>query len=103
MDHQELRKAGLKVTGPRQKILSILENTPTRHLSAEDIYRILLEMGDDIGYYNDNSYLLAEKHGNSIYVTKQCQNTTYKHSEGTVIDKHYSGWLELWDQITGKK
>ena len=46
---QDLRKAGLKVTLPRLKILEILENSPMRHMSAEDIYRELLESGEDIG------------------------------------------------------
>jgi Fur family ferric uptake transcriptional regulator len=46
---QELRKAGLKITLPRLKILEILENTEQRHLSAEDIYKELLDAGEDIG------------------------------------------------------
>lgn len=46
---QELRKAGLKVTLPRLKILEILESSETRHLSAEDIYKELLDTGEDIG------------------------------------------------------
>jgi Fur family transcriptional regulator, ferric uptake regulator len=46
---QELRKAGLKVTLPRLKILEILESNRQRHLSAEDIYKELLETGEDIG------------------------------------------------------
>lgn len=53
MENQELKKAGLRVTGPRVKILHILEtslqNTGVRHLSAEDVYKKLLEMGDDVG------------------------------------------------------
>ena len=48
-ENQELRKAGLKVTLPRVKILQILENSPERHLSAEDVYKALLEAGDDVG------------------------------------------------------
>ena len=46
---KELRKAGLKVTLPRLKILEILENAKLRHLSAEDIYKELLQSGEDIG------------------------------------------------------
>lgn len=46
---QELRKAGLKVTLPRLKILAILENSERRHLSAEDIYKDLLDAGEEIG------------------------------------------------------
>lgn len=49
MESQELRKAGLKVTLPRLKVLEILETTKQRHLSAEDVYKALLEMGEEIG------------------------------------------------------
>ena len=49
VENQELRKAGLKVTLPRVKILQILENSEQRHLSAEDVYKTLLEAGDDVG------------------------------------------------------
>ena len=49
LQRQELRKAGLKVTLPRLKILEILESDKQRHMSAEDIYRELLETGEDIG------------------------------------------------------
>lgn len=45
----ELKKAGLKVTLPRLKILQILEQSKTMHLSAEDVYKILLESGDEVG------------------------------------------------------
>ncbi|CBV44046.1 ferric iron uptake transcriptional regulator [Halomonas elongata] len=48
--NHELRKAGLKVTLPRVKILHILENaTGQHHLSAEDVYKTLLEAGEDVG------------------------------------------------------
>jgi Fur family ferric uptake transcriptional regulator len=46
---QELRNAGLKITLPRLKILEILEAAKLRHLSAEDIYKDLLQAGEDIG------------------------------------------------------
>jgi Fur family ferric uptake transcriptional regulator len=46
---QELRKAGLKVTLPRLKILEIFEKSKQRHLSAEDMYKELLDSGEDIG------------------------------------------------------
>lgn len=45
----ELRKVGLKVTLPRVKILNILESSSEHHLSAEDVYKKLLEQGDDVG------------------------------------------------------
>jgi len=46
---QELRKAGLKITLPRLKILEILESARQRHMSAEDIYKDLLDSGEEIG------------------------------------------------------
>ena len=46
---KELRKAGLKITLPRLKILEILEGAEMRHLSAEDIYKVLLKAGEEIG------------------------------------------------------
>lgn len=46
---QELRKAGLKVTHPRTRILHLFEESPQRHLTAEDIYRKLLDDQEDIG------------------------------------------------------
>ena len=49
METQDLRQAGLKVTHPRLRILEILETSPGRHLTAEDIYRRLIEHHDDIG------------------------------------------------------
>jgi Fur family ferric uptake transcriptional regulator len=49
MQPQELKKAGLKVTQPRRIILQLLENNPQRHLSAEDVYKTLLEMEEDVG------------------------------------------------------
>lgn len=49
LKNQDLKKAGLKITGPRLKILHILESAKTRHWSAEDIYKTLLDMGDDVG------------------------------------------------------
>ena len=48
-ENQELKKAGLKVTLPRVKILQILENAGDLHLSADDVYRTLLEQGEDVG------------------------------------------------------
>lgn len=49
MESTELRKVGLKVTHPRIRILQILEERDNDHLSAEDIYRHLLQQEDDIG------------------------------------------------------
>ena len=49
MESQDLRNAGLKVTSPRLKVLQILETSQERHLSAEAIYRGLLDSGEELG------------------------------------------------------
>jgi Fur family ferric uptake transcriptional regulator len=50
MESNDLRRVGLKVTHPRMRILELLEERqPQHHLTAEDIYRRLLENGDEIG------------------------------------------------------
>ena len=49
MESQDLQKAGLKATLPRLKILKFLEETEHRHMSAEDVYKSMLEQGEEIG------------------------------------------------------
>ena len=49
MESQDLRKVGLKVTHPRVRILDILESASPRHMTAEDIYRQLKDLEEDIG------------------------------------------------------
>lgn len=49
MESQDLRNVGLKVTLPRLKILEILENNAMRHMSAEDVYKLLIKEDADIG------------------------------------------------------
>lgn len=49
METQELRKAGLKVTQPRMRILEILETSSGKHMTAEDIYRELIQHHSDVG------------------------------------------------------
>ena len=49
MSTGNLRKVGLKVTQPRKRILDLLEERVNKHVTADDIYRILMQAGDDIG------------------------------------------------------
>jgi Fur family ferric uptake transcriptional regulator len=49
VEGQDLRKLGLKVTSPRLKVLEILEKSSQRHMSAEAIYRALLDSGEELG------------------------------------------------------
>ncbi|HEX7339548.1 MAG TPA: ferric iron uptake transcriptional regulator [Rhodanobacteraceae bacterium] len=48
-ESQELRKAGLKVTHPRMRILHLFEDSSERHLTAEGVYKELLAGDEDIG------------------------------------------------------
>jgi Fur family transcriptional regulator, ferric uptake regulator len=49
VESSQIKQAGLKVTLPRVKILDVLETSDKRHMSAEDVYRALLERGEEIG------------------------------------------------------
>ncbi len=49
MDTGNLRKVGLKVTQPRKLILDLLDETDNKHVTADDIYRVLMKAGEDIG------------------------------------------------------
>jgi Fur family ferric uptake transcriptional regulator len=49
MSHNELKKAGLKTTLPRLRILQLLESSPNHHLSAEEIYKTLSDCDEDVG------------------------------------------------------
>jgi len=48
-DSHDIKNAGLKVTMPRVKILNLFETSEVRHLTAEDVYRMLLADGEDVG------------------------------------------------------
>jgi len=48
-DHKDLKKSGLKATLPRLKILSLFEHSDAKHLSAEDVYKLLIKSGEDVG------------------------------------------------------
>ena len=49
MKSNHLKEAGLKVTYPRKRILEILERKRNRHVTADDIYRCLMEANEEIG------------------------------------------------------
>ena len=47
--NSDLKKAGLKATQPRLRVMQMLQHSGERHMSAEAIYKALLESGDDVG------------------------------------------------------
>jgi len=49
VEEKDLRKAGLKITSPRLKVLDLLERSSERHMSAEAIYRALIDSGEELG------------------------------------------------------
>lgn len=49
METRNLRRAGLKITHPRKRIFEVLEQKRNKHMTADDLYRALLESGEDIG------------------------------------------------------
>ncbi|PCJ51070.1 MAG: ferric iron uptake transcriptional regulator [Gammaproteobacteria bacterium] len=49
MENSQLKKAGLKITHPRVKILQILESCEKRHISAEEVYKLLLAADEEVG------------------------------------------------------
>ncbi|MEJ2760309.1 MAG: ferric iron uptake transcriptional regulator [Gammaproteobacteria bacterium] len=49
MESQDLKKAGLKATLPRLRVLELFETSQQKHMSAEDVYRSLLDSGEDVG------------------------------------------------------
>jgi Fur family ferric uptake transcriptional regulator len=112
VENQELRKAGLKVTLPRVKILQILENSEQRHLSAEDVYKALLEAGEDVGLATVYRVLtqfesagLVERHnfdgGHSVFELDRGDHHDHMVciESGKVIEFHNDKIEQLQEQI----
>ncbi len=112
LNNQDLRKAGLKVTLPRVKILQILENSEQRHLSAEDVYKALLDAGEDVGLATVYRVLtqfesagLVERHnfdgGHSVFELDRGDHHDHMVcvETGKVIEFHNDKIEELQEQI----
>jgi Fur family ferric uptake transcriptional regulator len=84
MDTNELKKAGLKATLPRLKILEFLENSKVRHMSAEDVYKAMLESGEEVG--------LA-----TVY-----RVLTQFEAAGLVVRHHFEGGQSVFEMEHGK-
>src|SRR5690606_25284049 len=91
-------KAGLKVTLPRVKILQILENTEQRHLTAEDVYRTLLDAGEDVGIATVYR-VLTQFESAGLVVRHNFDNgpAVYEHAKGDLHD--LMGLTETGDVI----
>lgn len=115
IENQELRKVGLKVTLPRVKILQILENSEERHLSAEDVYKALLEAGEEVGLATVYRVLtqfedagLVERHnfdgGHSVFELDNGEHHDHMvcTETGKVIEFHNQRIEELQEEIATK-
>lgn len=114
-ENNELRKAGLKVTLPRIKILRILDSSSQRHLSAEDVYKNLLEAGEDVGLATVYRVLtqfesagLVERHnfdgGHSVFELDRGEHHDHMVcvETGKVIEFHNEQIEDLQQQIAEK-
>ncbi len=114
-ENNELRKAGLKVTLPRVKILQILETSEQHHLSAEDVYKVLLEAGEDVGLATVYRVLtqfetagLVERHnfdgGHSVFELDRGEHHDHMVciKTGKVIEFHNDQIEKLQKQIANK-
>ena len=115
MDKQDLRKAGLKVTLSRVKVLQILEESDQRHMSAEDVYKSLLEAGEDVGLATVYRVLtqfeaagLVERHnfegGHSVFEIAKEEHHDHMVCSGTgeVIEFHDERIEQLQHEIADK-
>lgn len=111
-ENQELRRAGLKVTLPRVKILQILENSAQRHMTAEEVYRALIDAGEDVGIATVYRVLtqfesagLVERHnfdqGPAVYEIDQGDHHDHMvcTETGEVVEFHNDEIERLQDQI----
>jgi len=115
-EDQELKKAGLKVTLPRVKILQILENCPDRHMTAEDIYQSLRDADEDVGIATVYRVLtqfetagLIERHnfdnGPAVYELDRGEHHDHMvcTDTGLVIEFHDEEIEQLQEKIARKK
>ncbi len=115
-EDQELKKAGLKVTLPRVKILQMLENSSDRHMTAEDIYQLLRDAGDDVGIATVYRVLtqfevagLIERHnfdnGPAVYELDRGEHHDHMvcTDTGAVIEFHNAEIEKIQEQIAEQK
>lgn len=83
MESEDLHRVGLKVTLPRLRILNVLETCDRRHLTADEVYRALLDAGEDVG--------LA-----TVY-----RVLTQFESAGIVVRHHFEGGQSVFELNAG--
>jgi len=115
-EDDELKKAGLKITLPRIKILQILENVSKRHMTAEDVYQSLRDAGEDVGIATVYRVLtqfeaagLVERHnfdsGPAVYELDRGEHHDHMvcTETGAVIEFHHADIEALQEEIVDEK
>ena len=84
---KEIKQTGLKVTAPRVNVLSVFETSKSRHLSAEDVYKLLLKKSTDIGLATVYRVLTHfEKVGILVRSNFESGKSVYEMNRGTHHD-----------------
>lgn len=112
ISNQDLRRAGLKVTLPRLKILELLESADHHHMSAEDVYKALIEQGEDVGLATVYRVLtqfeqagIVERHNfeNNLSVFEIAQDEHHDHLVcdqcGKIIEFHNEEIEKLQEKV----
>ena len=84
---QDLKHSGLKATGPRLKILEVFQRSTLRHLTAEDVYKVLLLEDADIGLAT--VYRVLTQFEQAAILTRshfESEKAVYELSDGTHHD-----------------
>lgn len=115
VENHELRKVGLKVTLPRVKILQMLESSEQHHMSAEDVYKALMEAGEDVGLATVYRVLtqfesagLVVRHnfdgGHSVFELERGEHHDHMVcvDTGKVIEFHNQAIEDLQEQIAAE-
>ena len=114
-EDKNLRKAGLKVTLPRVRILEIFEQSSQRHLSAEDIYNKIRDAGDEVGLatvyrvltqFESAGILMKQNFEDNYSVYELVSDDHHDHmvciDSGTVIEFNYDLIEEEQEKIAKK-
>ncbi len=111
----DLKTIGLKVTGPRLRILKLFEESKVRHLSAEDVYRVLMADGMDIGLATVYRVLTQFEHAGILKRNHfESEKAVFELNEGTHhdhlvcmqcdrVEEFYDGEIEKRQQRVAKE
>ena len=108
METSDIKNAGLKVTLPRMKILELLEESPDRHLKAEDIYKMLLDSGEEIALATvyrvltqfESAGLVTRHHFDGGHAVFEIDDGTH---HDHLVDVSSGKVVEFYDEVIEKR